>query len=223
MDSIQRSPRTGIGNQEKRCWLLRYCNISSFIFVFSFVQRPSYVTSLYYLFHAYNGVTTTSSKCDIIRGLDLYWRTTRIIYQKLCSAFFLILVLIDPVCPSSFHPFILSSFHPFILSSFHPFILSSFHPFILSSFHPFILSSFHPFILSSLAGLLYLLLLIYCTEFAGNIERQRIFFESYAKENGFDPRVPENWYALSSQQIMSAKVCTFNALLSYSLSSSLSL
>ena len=38
------------------------------------------------------------------------------------------------------------------------------------------------------------------------VENRRSFFESYAKESGFDPLVAENWYSESKQKIMFAKV-----------------
>eukprot|EP00026_Physarum_polycephalum_P001430 Phypoly_transcript_01431.p1 GENE.Phypoly_transcript_01431~~Phypoly_transcript_01431.p1 ORF type:complete len:429 (+),score=43.62 Phypoly_transcript_01431:2047-3333(+) len=43
------------------------------------------------------------------------------------------------------------------------------------------------------------------SRFVGNLQLQRSFFEKYATENGFDSRNPDNWYQLSSNQIMSAK------------------
>jgi hypothetical protein len=35
---------------------------------------------------------------------------------------------------------------------------------------------------------------------------RRHFFEDYAKENGFDPLIPDNWYSQSRDKIMSTKV-----------------
>lgn len=33
-----------------------------------------------------------------------------------------------------------------------------------------------------------------------------MFFENFAKENNFDPLVPTNWYAVSRDRILAAKV-----------------
>lgn len=32
------------------------------------------------------------------------------------------------------------------------------------------------------------------------------FFQNFAKDNGFDPNVPENWYRLKKEKLVSAKV-----------------
>ena len=40
-----------------------------------------------------------------------------------------------------------------------------------------------------------------------NIENRRKFFESYAKENGFDPNSAKAWLLQSKQKILEAKVC----------------
>jgi hypothetical protein len=39
------------------------------------------------------------------------------------------------------------------------------------------------------------------------VDTRRKFFEKYAKDNGFDPKNPENWYAQPADLIMSVKVC----------------
>ena len=39
-------------------------------------------------------------------------------------------------------------------------------------------------------------------------ESRREFFESYAKENGFDPHYHENWYSQSRSKIIARKVST---------------
>jgi hypothetical protein len=39
----------------------------------------------------------------------------------------------------------------------------------------------------------------------GNIENRKKFFEKFAKENFFDPLIPENWYS-QPKQIMDTKV-----------------
>lgn len=38
------------------------------------------------------------------------------------------------------------------------------------------------------------------------MENRKKFFEGYAKENGFDPYVAENWYTQTSGRIRSVKV-----------------
>jgi hypothetical protein len=37
-------------------------------------------------------------------------------------------------------------------------------------------------------------------------EDRRNFFENYAKSKGFDPLVPDNWYNVTREQVMSFKV-----------------
>lgn len=37
-------------------------------------------------------------------------------------------------------------------------------------------------------------------------KEMRMFFEKYAKSNNFDPLVPENWYNISRQEVLSIKV-----------------
>jgi hypothetical protein len=37
-------------------------------------------------------------------------------------------------------------------------------------------------------------------------KNRRRFFENYAKENGFDPLNPENWYLQAREKIISTKV-----------------
>jgi hypothetical protein len=36
---------------------------------------------------------------------------------------------------------------------------------------------------------------------------RREFFEAYAKENGFDPLIANNWYSIPKETIMAVKVC----------------
>eukprot|EP00026_Physarum_polycephalum_P002151 Phypoly_transcript_02156.p1 GENE.Phypoly_transcript_02156~~Phypoly_transcript_02156.p1 ORF type:complete len:735 (+),score=101.72 Phypoly_transcript_02156:694-2898(+) len=38
-----------------------------------------------------------------------------------------------------------------------------------------------------------------------SVENRRLFFENYARENGFEPLVPENWYSQSGKAIMQSK------------------
>jgi hypothetical protein len=38
------------------------------------------------------------------------------------------------------------------------------------------------------------------------IEKQQQFFEDFAHNNQFDPKIPENWYLQSIDKIMSTKV-----------------
>jgi hypothetical protein len=39
-----------------------------------------------------------------------------------------------------------------------------------------------------------------------NVENRRKFFEKYAKDRGFDPLNPENWYLQTSQSVRFTKV-----------------
>jgi hypothetical protein len=39
-----------------------------------------------------------------------------------------------------------------------------------------------------------------------NIDNRRKFFENYAKEQGFDPRDPNNWYSQSTDKIITTLV-----------------
>lgn len=45
--------------------------------------------------------------------------------------------------------------------------------------------------------------------FWSKASNRRQFFERYARENQFDPRLPENWYMQSRQKIIQTKVFTF--------------
>lgn len=42
-----------------------------------------------------------------------------------------------------------------------------------------------------------------------SVENRRNFFEKYAKENKFDPLLPENWYSQSRANMATIKVCIF--------------
>ena len=37
-------------------------------------------------------------------------------------------------------------------------------------------------------------------------KNRRIFFENYAKQNGFDPLIPDNWYTQPRRTILSTMV-----------------
>ena len=39
---------------------------------------------------------------------------------------------------------------------------------------------------------------------------RRIFFENYAKSNGFDPLIAANWYLVPSDKIMAMKVSFYH-------------
>lgn len=41
-----------------------------------------------------------------------------------------------------------------------------------------------------------------------NKENRRLFFEKYAKDKGFDPLVPQNWYEANIVEIKHVKVHT---------------
>lgn len=45
-----------------------------------------------------------------------------------------------------------------------------------------------------------------CLEYWHRLVNRRKFFENYAKEQGFDPLVPENWYSQPIQNLMELKV-----------------
>lgn len=38
------------------------------------------------------------------------------------------------------------------------------------------------------------------------VKNRRNFFEEYAKENGFDPRIPKNWYKQPKKKLEAKKV-----------------
>jgi hypothetical protein len=42
---------------------------------------------------------------------------------------------------------------------------------------------------------------------AWNPQNSRQFFEKYAKDHGFDPLIPKNWYSVSYRSILSKVVC----------------
>jgi hypothetical protein len=44
-------------------------------------------------------------------------------------------------------------------------------------------------------------------DYYSNYLRRRKTFESYAKENGFDPLVPGSWYTQSRKKIATFRVC----------------
>jgi hypothetical protein len=54
--------------------------------------------------------------------------------------------------------------------------------------------------------LLFNFLFYFCVASWPDTKARRKFFETYAKENNFDPLLPENWYAQSKQQLTSTKV-----------------
>ena len=41
------------------------------------------------------------------------------------------------------------------------------------------------------------------------VEKRRAFFETYAKDNRFNPLEPSNWYAQSTSKLLNTKVCLF--------------
>jgi len=43
----------------------------------------------------------------------------------------------------------------------------------------------------------------------GTAESRKLFFEQYAKEVGFDPLLPDNWYLQPQNNILSRKVFYF--------------
>jgi hypothetical protein len=47
---------------------------------------------------------------------------------------------------------------------------------------------------------------IFITAVWFNVAKRRSFFENYAKANGFDPLIAENWYMQSPERIESMKV-----------------
>lgn len=54
--------------------------------------------------------------------------------------------------------------------------------------------------------ILILILILLTDQRWGKIENRRKFFEDYAKEKGFDPLVPHNWYRLPRSDIADIKV-----------------
>lgn len=41
-------------------------------------------------------------------------------------------------------------------------------------------------------------------------ENRLQFFKMFAKENGFDPLLPANWYSISASQLRARTVCYFS-------------
>jgi hypothetical protein len=52
-------------------------------------------------------------------------------------------------------------------------------------------------------------LLISYKDVKHDIGSLRKFFEQYAKDNGFDPLVPEHWYQQATSRLLFIKVCVF--------------
>jgi hypothetical protein len=48
-----------------------------------------------------------------------------------------------------------------------------------------------------------------------NAAARRKFFEDYAKENGFDPLDPNNWYKISRYKLMALQVFFFTLFCKY--------
>jgi hypothetical protein len=44
------------------------------------------------------------------------------------------------------------------------------------------------------------------TDFKKDVTKHKLFFENYAKDNGFDPLVHENWYFQPAKNILAIKV-----------------
>lgn len=40
----------------------------------------------------------------------------------------------------------------------------------------------------------------------GNLKNQKIFFEKFARERGFDPLIADNWYSQKRREIINQKV-----------------
>jgi hypothetical protein len=53
---------------------------------------------------------------------------------------------------------------------------------------------------------IYFLLNLNLTDFTKDFANHKLFFENYAKDNGFDPLVPENWYFQTVKNIIAIKV-----------------
>jgi hypothetical protein len=53
-----------------------------------------------------------------------------------------------------------------------------------------------------------------------DVKNRRKFFDGFAKANGFDPLIPENWYSVNKLDLRNIKVC-FLYIVSSPLSSSL--
>lgn len=43
-----------------------------------------------------------------------------------------------------------------------------------------------------------------------DIKNRKKFFERYARDNSFDPLLPDNWYSQKSSDILSSKVLSFS-------------
>lgn len=53
----------------------------------------------------------------------------------------------------------------------------------------------------------------YITAVWNDTRNRKKFFEDYAKENGFDPLVPENWYNQPRDKINTFKVIILNVII----------
>ena len=75
------------------------------------------------------------------------------------------------------------------------------------------------FFSSSLLFFLFLFLLLanFVSETWDNDHKRRLYFERYARENSFDPLIPQNWYSQGREKILATTV--FASLLFLSLSS----
>jgi hypothetical protein len=96
-------------------------------------------------------------------------------------------------------------FVPFFSFSFPIFAFLSF-PFLFLPFPSFSFLFFS--FLFSFAFLIHAFLIYFLTQFLvwNHIENRRGFFEKYAKNNGFDPHIPEMWYLQPVGKIMEEKV-----------------
>jgi hypothetical protein len=52
-------------------------------------------------------------------------------------------------------------------------------------------------------------------DFIKDFTKHKLFFENYAKDNGFDPLVPENWYFQTAKNILSITVWLYNKTTTY--------
>jgi hypothetical protein len=56
---------------------------------------------------------------------------------------------------------------------------------------------------------MYFSLCLNLTDFKKDFKKHKHFFEKFAKSNGFDPLIPENWLAVTTASICSVSVFSF--------------
>jgi hypothetical protein len=56
---------------------------------------------------------------------------------------------------------------------------------------------------------IFLFMFAFLTDFKKDFKKHKRFFEKFAKNNGFDPLIPENWHSVTTTSISSVSVLSF--------------